>query len=594
MSRNSVLFAAGAHRIIVGVDYGTTYSGLSFVTSNNTWEDIVIVSAWPGQRDKAWKTPTTIAYANENTKASLTRNQWGFEVTRSLKQYVWTKLLLDKEVDTAQYDDPLLQQMYGSGFLRLPPGKSAKEVAQDYLSELYQYLMLRLEQELGSAALVQAMPMECWITMPAIWGNKAQRDTKEAALAAGFGSRPGDKVNMITEPEAAALYALKPYLVPTALDPLKPGECVLICDCGGGTVDLVTYEILQTTPSLKLSEKCRGTGLKCGSTSIDRQFVQWMTKQFGQAYTKIDMRKRGPGSTFMKSFEGVKKNFGFKDVDKLHFEVGPLEMECVASPKYDDDEETVKIPRLDMVRFFEPAIKGLVVLIEGQLTQLKQLGKKLDRFILVGGFGDSPYLNQELKQWCGSKNIKRFSCPTDCQAAIVKGAALRGLEGIRPQAIIARRNYGWSWGEAFREGIDDEANAYTHKFDGRKMCKGKMHWAVLKNQELDESFSITKDVSHSSETAGLNCSTLELYSCPLDSPPEREEHFSVRREGVIETMWDPDNDKVESCWSARLRKTVYRFNYEMTVDFRSEDGLLNFKSMVNGVQVGKTNIKFDD
>jgi hypothetical protein len=179
------------------------------------------VSAWPGQRDKAWKTPTTIAYCNENTKASLTRNQWGFEVTRSLKQYVWTKLLLDKEVDTAQYDDPLLQQMYGSGFLRLPPGKTAKDVAQDYLSELYQYLMLRLEQELGSAALVQAMPMECWITMPAIWGNKAQRDTKEAALAAGFGSRPGDKVNMITEPEAAALYALKPYLVPTALDPLK-------------------------------------------------------------------------------------------------------------------------------------------------------------------------------------------------------------------------------------------------------------------------------------------------------------------------------------------------------------------------------------
>jgi hypothetical protein len=31
-----------------------------------------------------------------------------------------------------------------------------------------------------------------------------------------------------------------------------------------------------------------------------------------------------------------------------------------------------------MVRFFEPAIKGLVVLIEGQLAQLKQLGKKLD------------------------------------------------------------------------------------------------------------------------------------------------------------------------------------------------------------------------
>jgi hypothetical protein len=70
-----------------------------------------------------------------------------------------------------------------------------------------------------------------------------------------------------------------------------------------------------------------------------------MTKQFGHAYTDIDMKKRGPGSIFMKSFEGVKRNFGFKDVDRTYFEVGPLELDCGANPKYDDDEATVKIPR---------------------------------------------------------------------------------------------------------------------------------------------------------------------------------------------------------------------------------------------------------
>lgn len=214
-----------------------------------------MVSRWPNHRDNCWKAPTNIAYSHENPR--LDRNHWGFEVTRGLKQYVWTKLLLDQNTDLTQYDDPLLAQMYGSGFLTLPPGKTAKDVATDYLKELYQYLMQHLEKEL-SAGVVRAMPMECWITMPAIWSDSAQAATRAAALAAGFGSRPGDRVNMIAEPEAAALYALKPYLGPRCLDPLKvgtrlyavqtvltqliqPGECVLICDCGGGTVVSILY-----------------------------------------------------------------------------------------------------------------------------------------------------------------------------------------------------------------------------------------------------------------------------------------------------------------------------------------------------------------
>lgn len=57
--------------------------------------------------------------------------------------------------------------------------------------------------------------------MPAIWSDRAQQETREAALRAGFGKRQFDSVSMISEPEAAALYALKPYLGSAALDPLK-------------------------------------------------------------------------------------------------------------------------------------------------------------------------------------------------------------------------------------------------------------------------------------------------------------------------------------------------------------------------------------
>lgn len=160
-----------------------------------------------------------IAFSSENPK--LTRNYWGYEVTRSHKQYSWTKLLLDKNVDLGVHDDPALRQMYGEdGFLGVPTGMTAKDVVRDYLAELYQHTVLMLIRDL-SQEVFDSLPMECWVTMPAIWSDGAQSATRDAAFQAGFGSRPNDSISMITEPEAAALWALKPFLTASALDPLK-------------------------------------------------------------------------------------------------------------------------------------------------------------------------------------------------------------------------------------------------------------------------------------------------------------------------------------------------------------------------------------
>lgn len=71
-----------------------------------------------------------------------------------------------------------------------------------------------------------------------------------------------------------------------------------------------------------------------------------MEAKFGSSYTSLDIKKRGPGSAFMQSFESQKKNFGDKDNDRDVFEVGPIIMELdVPSIKYDEDENTVKVSR---------------------------------------------------------------------------------------------------------------------------------------------------------------------------------------------------------------------------------------------------------
>jgi hypothetical protein len=71
-------------------------------------------------------------------------------------------------------------------------------------------------------------------------------------------------------------------------------------------------------------------------------------------------------------------------------------------------------------------------------------------------------------------------CPQYCQAAIARGAAVRGLEGTTPGAKQCRRHYGIAMGKLFREGIDDEENAFINEFSQLKMCGGMMEWKIGK------------------------------------------------------------------------------------------------------------------
>lgn len=185
----------------------------------------MIIDRWPNCGPSEPKAPTRIAYASENW-SKITEDQWGFSAGSGLKSYSWTKLLLDKDASPSSYDDPRLQDLFASGLMRLPANKSARDICRDYLTGLYAYTVERIEKHIGSDVF-KASPVECWITVPAIWLPKAQRATKRAAMEAGFGSRPRDSIHIIPEPEAAALAALKLYTRPGAFDAIQ----VSLCNC---------------------------------------------------------------------------------------------------------------------------------------------------------------------------------------------------------------------------------------------------------------------------------------------------------------------------------------------------------------------------
>ena len=145
----------------------------------------------------------------------------------------------------------------------------------DYLKQLGSHLMYTLRQKLGEG-IVRNVPREFILTVPAIWSDLAKTKTLKACRRAGgpFQDRP---ITLISEPEAAAIYTMH------GLDPhgLQVGDSFVICDAGGGTVDLISYTITNLKPVLEIKEASPGSGALCGSTFLNKRFEAFLRSRLG-------------------------------------------------------------------------------------------------------------------------------------------------------------------------------------------------------------------------------------------------------------------------------------------------------------------------
>ncbi|TVY82086.1 Heat shock 70 kDa protein 12A [Lachnellula suecica] len=594
--------AASRHKIIVGIDYGTTFSGVSYVTTDKSdIDDITIILKWPGDRTTSWKSPTRIAYARENPQ--FKSNKWGFEVDPKLISYSWTKLLLDKNAEEGDRDDPALSRMAGPGMLKLPSFRDAAGVCEDYLSEVYTYVSKKLRQQLTDV-IFESMPMECWITLPAIWSDEAKESTLIAAKRAGFGKKLEDEVYTIAEPEAAAIATLKEYSKSGCMNPIKTGENILICDCGGGTVDITTYTITQVSPLLSFDELCTGTGGKCGSTYIYRNLHALLSERFGQSFDDLSFSQKGPGSRLMTYFEGCKRDFGLNDDQDVQT-IGPIRLDVPDSEYYEEDERLINLTHEDMKSLFDPVIAEITSLVGQQVKEVKEKKKAVidvyltpthpsclaelsdligQRIILVGGFAESSYLHNALEE---------------CQSAVVRGAALRGLEGTAPRVKYARRHYGINISGHFREGIDSEESATFDSISNVKLCKHRVKWLIFKGDEVvhDTIKSTGWGIEYFPGTK--NVFYLNLYSSALTEAPDYYNSPRVDKVGAVKSEFPANFDygsEVRSKYNPKEGRIIHRFSCTTQVVFGGKGSNLTFNNILDdkdGKITSTAVIKFD-
>jgi molecular chaperone DnaK (HSP70) len=151
--------------------------------------------------------------------------KWGYQIKELEERHEWFKLDLDPTQSRAQSS---LASKYPSDSA-LPPSYdvSYEKLIIDFLTALRQNAEYVLSQKLPSVVL-RTTPREWIITIPAMWSDSAKAKARACAERAGMGS--GNKLHGISEPEAAAVYALH------AMDPhnIKVGDTFVVCDAGGG------------------------------------------------------------------------------------------------------------------------------------------------------------------------------------------------------------------------------------------------------------------------------------------------------------------------------------------------------------------------
>ncbi|SMQ54537.1 unnamed protein product [Zymoseptoria tritici ST99CH_1A5] len=495
-------------QLIVGIDFGTTFSGVAFAFATNTEAKEDIIVEWPGAGTQTKQKIPTVLYYDQNQQVV----GWGPDIAEALaptgypkpgvQKVEWFKLQLMLSGNT--YIDPI-------NLPPLPPGKSEIDVAADYLFKLRQAMRNQLQKSLGEVFNREERNIKYFLTVPAIWNDAGKAATRAAAIQAGFLRDENDnRLTLITEPEAAAMFCAK-----TGLLNLKVHDAILIVDCGGGTVDLIAYEVEEENP-FTVAECTAGSGDSCGSTALNRNFSNILRAKIRKM--KLPDGSKTAGKVYAKcimDFENrIKADFR-NNGQKWAVDVG-IEAEF---PEAGIEEGYMTFTNEEILQCFEPVVNRILELVRNQIIAIQAQNRALQNVLVVGGFGASEYLFQQIKLHVPPQFQNKVVRPMDSVAAIVKGAVTAGITERVITSRVARRHYLMATLQPFKEGHHPEQYRVP-SLDGKDRCKYTRQIFVQKGQRVKIGEPVKVSFFRQVAPGATLMYEDVLYACDEDVCPE--------------------------------------------------------------------------
>lgn len=355
---------------------------------------------WPGLKERFSGVPTEITYLPGPIKTLA----WGFQGAQTPPRYRWFKASLE-----TQEEESLTAEAYRitqANDIYYPPNApdSAEILITDYLRCLREYVERGIVNEAPSLSKV---PIEYTIAAPPGWSDDSRSRALKCAQNAGMAL---GCPQLVSEPQAAAVFqSTREGTV------FAEGNTYVLCDAGGRTVDLISF--IYKAPGCADGFFTVGPGNQgnCGSTSLNIRFEQFLK----------DTLSGSPGwsdktlYTAMEHFEKVAKRKFSGEEDVVY----SIPVPGMANNKHLNVENGfLKLHGAELRPIIGPVVDEVVSLVMRQINQTRSI---VNGVILVGGFGENPFLYNSIKlRTPRSIPILR---PPYTSSAVASGAVLMAL-----------------------------------------------------------------------------------------------------------------------------------------------------------------------
>lgn len=542
----------------ISIDFGTTFSGVAYGSSRIAGGQVQQILHWPGSLETFRKVPTTLLYDDKGQVLA-----WGLEAKNASPfpgavKCEWFKLFLEPHALRDESTiDPRLPQ--------LPVGKRPVDLIIDFLYCMWEYAKEQIHREIGAVADLDSA--DVWLTVPAAWDAKGCELMREAAITAGLvhSSRAGDRdwrdrLRIITEPEAAAVHCA--HL--TNLHKLKPSQTFMICDAGGGTVDLAIYKILGQMTNLEIAEMCARSGSNCGSLFLDLRFRELVKTLLADHPAHLDAASL---AFFMHNFSETDKLAykGERD-DETFFSFTCFNTEDPDDPSVGLINGELSIPgNLLRREVFDPVVNQVLELIEEQTKRVE----RIDALLLVGGFSGSEYLFRRVEEHFGPR-IKVIARPSDADTATLRGAAQYGL-AKRPlvSSVVAPRSYIMKVKlPAEQEDLMKRPAYITQNNAGIPICENRLQYLVAKGAILRKGQKVRTKFCKYSQSPQDRIFVATLYT----SESDRLFRYTDEGETVELCKWTVDISSLPSFQeNAGIQPNGFYTDFELGLELDSAE-----------------------
>lgn len=400
----------GENKIVVGIDIGTTQSGVAFAYLEKGQEQSIHrVTQWPGQeaQNQASKIPTLVWYDADKKAVCFGAEALTPQAEDDAEDNGWQ---LAKHFKLHLHPGSMRSQ-HGLTLDPLPPGISLLKVYSDFLGYLLRHTQTFFEDRIVDGRLLwqkHRSRMQFVIAHPNGWGIREQAFLRTAATNAGLvtNTTAATCVRFVTEAEASVHFCIYHTNLGSRL---QPGMKFAVCDAGGSTVDTTVYSVLSTRPPIELEEAKDSACVQAGAIFVNATAEQYIRKTLRNASLPpddvIEYAKHG-----VQDFErNLKRQFSGA------MEAKPVE---VAGPRVNFPGVGIRRGRMSLQgatvqTFFDICVNEITASVDQQLQ-----GLNVSHILLVGGFGDSPYLRRVFKD--------RYE-PRGCQITLTNDSSSKAV-----------------------------------------------------------------------------------------------------------------------------------------------------------------------